>query len=162
MQDFDDDISELTIEEFTELVHEDLPNKIDGCKHHIDVLDSKELFLKDRIKELTDAKKQVENAKKRFKEYLVFAMKSKKVDKVKGKLFNLAIQSRKSLSPQEFELTTDHFIELNTISEGCVKRSYSFDSAMFKKMCEKHPEIKDKYAVEKTSSFPMFRVRKDK
>jgi len=125
MNEFDDDISELTIEEFTEMVHEDLAAKIDGCKNHIDTLELRELFLKERINELSVAKKQIENAKKRFKEYLTFAMNSRDIKKVQGKTYNLAIQSRVNVTPKMFDIGDDLFETFNELNEGMVKKTYS-------------------------------------
>ena len=160
MNDFDDDLSELTIEEFTQMVHEDLADKIDDCKNHIDTLESRELFLKERIRELSEAKKQIENAKKRFKEYLTFAMDSKDIKKVQGKTYNLAIQSRVSVTPKVFAIDDDLFTAFNSMQDGMVKKTYSLDSKAFKAHCKENETFKEMYAEENETSFPMFRVRK--
>ena len=56
MKEFDDDILDLTIEEFSEMVKDDLPEKVDGCKEHIDYLDMRAAFMKGKKEELNDCR----------------------------------------------------------------------------------------------------------
>ncbi len=110
MKEFDEDILDMTIEEFSELVNEDLPKKVDGCKEHLDYMDMRFDFLKKKKDDFAAAQKVIDNAKKRFKEYMVYAMENGKVEKVKGGSYNLSLQSRKTVSPKDFEINTDIYM----------------------------------------------------
>jgi len=161
MKEFDDDVSDLSFDQFKELVGEILPEKVDDCKKFLTKLSVEIQAIKSEIDDLQKAKKSLETSEANFKKYLAYALESTGTQKLQGLRHTLSLQTRKTVQPKTFDVTSQHYIELNMLLPDTIKREYSISKANFKQLCEKHPEILEKYGEETVNSFTTFRVRRD-
>ena len=161
MEDFDNDVEEISQQDFQEALGE-LPDKIDGCKDFINVLESRMIVHQREIEYHSAIIKTFNSTLTSFKKYLTNTMINLEVDKLQGEKHVLSLGRRTSLKFKDIEIDSDVYVSLNMLASHTVKRSYSINALGFKKLCEKNPEIKDKYAVESTSTFPQFRINRSK
>ena len=159
MRDFDDGIADIPMEDFAEIIGE-LPGKIDDCKEFINSIESRLAVVQRDISDLTDIKTSMTSTLKNFKKYLATTMETMEVDKLKGEKHVLSIGRRTTINFKDIEINSEVYMSLNMLAPHTVKRAYSINAAGFKKLCEKNPEIKDKYATEIVSTFPQFRLNR--
>ena len=159
MEDFDNEVEEISQQDFQEAVGE-LPDKIDGCKDFINVLESRMIVHQREIEYHSAIIKTFNSTLTSFKKYLTNTMINLEVDKLQGEKHVLSLGRRTSLKFKDIEIDSDVYMSLNMLAPHTVKRSYSINALGFKKLCEKNPDIKDKYAVESTSVFPQFRINR--
>ena len=160
MKDFDDDVSDLSEEDFKEMVGELLPEKVDGCKKFLINVETRINTLKREINDLTSAKKSLENTMSNFKSYLTYALRTTGTTKVTGSNHYLSLSQQTTIKPKELEITAHHFMSFNMLKDGLIKKSYSLDNAMFKDVCKENEEFKSQYADEIKSDYVTFRVKK--
>ena len=161
MEDFDNEVEEISQQDFQEAVGE-LPDKIDGCKDFINVLESRMIVHQREIEYHSAIIKTFNSTLTSFKKYLTNTMINLEVDKLQGEKHVLSLGRRTSLKFKDIEIDSDVYMSLNMLAPHTVKRAYSINALGFKKLCEKNPAIKDKYAVESTSTFPQFRINRSK
>jgi len=161
MEDFDNEVEEISQQDFQEALGE-LPDKIDGCKDFINVLESRMIVHQREIEYHSAIIKTFNSTLTSFKKYLTNTMINLEVDKLQGEKHVLSLGRRTSLKFKDIEIDSDVYMSLNMLAPHTVKRAYAINATGFKKLCEKNPEIKDKYAVESTSTFPQFRINRSK
>jgi hypothetical protein len=159
LKDYDDGIIILSNQEAGAVIG-DISNKVDALADLNTRFKAEEDRVDGIIKEFQEKKKQIQNAHKRFKEYIVYSMEASQATKVPGELYSLSIQSRSYIKPQQIEISTDLYVTLNLQKDGVVKREYSFDSKAFAALCDENPEVLAQYGETTVSTFPMFRAKK--
>ena len=159
MADFDDDSSDLSQEDFEEIVGT-LPDKVDSCKDFIDSTEGRIAVLQRQIDDLKSTKDSLSNTIKNFKKYLDFTMSNLEVNKLQGDKYSLSRSERKTIDFVPNQITTEMFIELNIQKANTIERNFKLNKTNFKQLCSSHPDLLAKYGKESVNSFVQFRAKK--
>ena len=160
MQDYDNEIGEITDEEMDDIVKELMPTKVDDCKTFILHGDALVAGLKAEISTTQDTISSVGKSIVRFKDSMARSMESMGAQKLPGKIWNIALEYRKNIEFVPSTITTAMYVEFAMIDPNIIKREYKINRTNFKQLAEKHPEILEKYGKESVKSFVKFRGNK--
>ena len=159
MSDFDEEVGNITQEMFEKAANGQKP-KVDAGFKFILNLNSRIDALDKEMKILQESKTSIKNSIENYKKYLDYAMKKFGISKLQGDLYTLYRQERKKLDFKDIELNQDVFLDLNLKRPGTVKQEFKLDKTIFKQLCDKYQDIKEKYADESVTSFVSYRTRK--
>jgi len=137
-----------------------IKDKVDSIQEVLSRMKSEQERLKAEAEYFTQRRKELENAEKRLKEYIVYCLEKGGSEKLQGNRYTLTLQNRETIKAKDTEIGSDAYIELNSLKPGVVKRQYSFDSHQLKALAIENSSVKSKYCEVSKTKFPMFRVRK--
>ena len=159
MSDFDDGIGDITVERFEEAAKGQKP-KVDNCYEFILNCESRISIIDQKIKDLQESKSSIKRTIENFKSYLDKTMQTFDTKKLQGEYYTLYRQERKTLEIKDIELNEEIYLDLNLKKPNTVKREFKLDKNLFKKLCDKYQDIKEKYAIERVKSFVSFKSKK--
>ena len=159
MSDFDDEMGNITVEQFEEAAKGQKP-KVDNCYEFILNCESRISIIDQKIKDLQESKSSIKRTIENFKTYLDKTMQTFDTKKLQGEYYTLYRQERKKLDFKDIELNQYVFLDLNLKRPGTVKQEFKLDKTIFKQLCDKYQDIKEKYAIESVKSFVSFRSKK--
>ncbi len=160
MDDFDDGISNLSVEDMKEIVGEIVPEKVDGCKRFIMSVESRMIVVDNEIKHLQGIKKSMGSSLENFRKYVANTLENSGTSKLPGNKYILSLGKRKNLKALDFDVTSTEYMNFNMQRDNVVKREYKLNSKEFKKLCEENETVKNKYSEETISTFAQFRLNK--
>ena len=155
----DGSMASLSQEDLENLIG-DVSTKVDSLADVLTRMKSEQQRLADIANEFTEKKRVIANAEKRLKDYIIFSMKKAKFDKLPGNRYTLSFRKRVTIKPADREIGSETYMDLNARLDGVVKRSYSFDSAKFKELCNDSPDVLEKYGQLLMIEYPQFTVKK--
>lgn len=154
----ENDIISLSSEEIKELLG-DIKGKVDGIHFWLTKLDAEEERIGNLIKSLKEKKDAVRNSRNRFKEYIAETMIKNDTPKIFGQNYNLGCISRTYVkAKKDIVIST---LDYATVSEGVIKREYSFDARLLANAFKDEPEKYKKYVTEEVKPSIRFTIRKD-
>jgi hypothetical protein len=159
MADHDEEVGNVTFEMFQKAANGQKPKVDEGFKYTLN-LESRIDAIDKEIKLLQEAKKSIKSTIENHKKFTDFTMKKFGLSKLQGDHYTLYRQERKKLDFKNIELNQDIFLDLNLKRPNTVKQEFKLDKTNFKQLCDKYPEIKEKYADESVTSFVSYRTRK--
>jgi hypothetical protein len=138
-----------------------IKDKVDGIQEILSRMKSEQERLKIEAEHFTQRRRELENAEKRLKDYVVFCLENGGSEKLQGNRYTLTLQKRETLKARpNIELGSDLYMELNMLRPGTVKREYSFDAHQLKALALENDMVKDKFCEISKTTFPTFRVKK--
>lgn len=160
MEAFDNDLSDLSIEDYTKMVGEITDLKVEQAEYFLDIAKSRAAFYAEQAKKNHAIKKMIEKSATSFKEFLVWQCEQHGITQLAGDNRTLKLSERTYPSWVERELSSEDYLTLNSLMPGIVKREFSIDKEMFKKLCETNEDIKKTYSEQKTTKSVRFSNRK--
>lgn len=160
MSDVDDELIDISVEAFKELVGTILPDSIDENVDAIqrirEELEAKIALSAQRIKEEQALKKSFENSLKNLKTYIEYTMNDLNVTKLTGNKHVVSLVSRDQITVLDREWDSDDYIKFNVINPEAIKREFKPNKTAIKNIMAKSPELMEGYAVLEKITFAKF------